>query len=381
MISWEYKRIQAHLKTAVTLIQNYRADVPLKHYLQQYFSINKKHGSKDRKYISHFCYCYYRLGHALKELAVEERLIAALSVCDNNSFVELKEYLETTSISIDTGAIFPWKNMLSEGIEVHAFTKSFLQQPDLFIRIRPNAEKSILQKLSENNISYQQLSSTCLALSNTTKVDKILQINREAVIQDLSSQRVGAFLGYARDTPRLHSELRVWDCCAASGGKSIMAYDIIGNIELTVSDVRPSIIKNLKERFQKAGIKKYQSFIADLTDPKFQLPSTKYDLIIADVPCTGSGTWARTPEQLYFFDSSKIDHYRKLQESIVAKVIPALKPGGVLLYITCSVFKKENEEMVDFIEDNFNLHLDKMELLKGYTEKADSMFVAKFIKP
>ena len=57
-------------------------------------------------------------------------------------------------------------------------------------------------------------------------------------------------------------------------------------------------------------------------------------------------------------------------------MIPQLQPGGIFIYITCSVFKKENEEMIAFIKEKFHLQLKQMEVLKGYDKKADSMFVA-----
>jgi 16S rRNA (cytosine967-C5)-methyltransferase len=60
----------------------------------------------------------------------------------------------------------------------------------------------------------------------------------------------------------------------------------------------------------------------------------------------------------------------------VSNAIPHLKPGGSFIYITCSVFRKENEEVVTFIKENFQLKLKNMEILKGYDKKADSMFVA-----
>ena len=104
--------------------------------------------------------------------------------------------------------------------------------------------------------------------------------------------------------------------------------------------------------------------------------TTCFDLIMADVPCSGSGTWSRTPEQLYYFELAKIDEYAKLQKSILKNVIMALKPGGYFLYITCSVFKKENKDAVNFLLENFNFKVLKMELLKGYEMKADSMFAA-----
>ena len=65
---------------------------------------------------------------------------------------------------------------------------------------------------------------------------------------------------------------------------------------------------------------------------------------------------------------------------IVANAIPHLQKDGIFIYITCSVFKKENEEIVNFIKEKFHLRLVQMELLKGYDKKADSMFTAAFIK-
>ena len=70
----------------------------------------------------------------------------------------------------------------------------------------------------------------------------------------------------------------------------------------------------------------------------------------------------------------------KLQKAFAGNVIKYLKPGKPLIYITCSVFKAENEDIVSYMEENLPLKLEKMELIKGYHDKADSMFVARFIK-
>ena len=75
-----------------------------------------------------------------------------------------------------------------------------------------------------------------------------------------------------------------------------------------------------------------------------------------------------------------ISGYVDKQKKIVNNVIPHLQKDGLFIYITCSVFKKENEEMVNYIKEKFHLQLLQMELLKGYDKKADSMFTAVFIK-
>ena len=110
------------------------------------------------------------------------------------------------------------------------------------------------------------------------------------------------------------------------------------------------------------------------------LQNSSFDIIITDVPCSGSGTWSRTPEQLYYFNPAEIDRYSALQKKIVQHAIPRLKPGGFLLYCTCSVFKKENEEIVQYIQQQHALQLLKKELLTGYDQKADTLFGAVFQK-
>jgi 16S rRNA (cytosine967-C5)-methyltransferase len=118
-----------------------------------------------------------------------------------------------------------------------------------------------------------------------------------------------------------------------------------------------------------------------LSQNKSEIKNLKSEIIITDVPCSGSGTWSRTPEQLYFFQERKIGEYSALQKRIVSNAISQLQPGGSFVYITCSVFKKENEEVAMYIKENFHLQLKQMEVLKGYDKKADSMFVAVFKRP
>jgi 16S rRNA (cytosine967-C5)-methyltransferase len=384
-----YKR---YFDTAVALIEQYNGSIPLAVYLKQYFAQHKKHGSKDRKQITHLCYCYYRLGHALKDLPIDTRLHIALYLCNTERGDWLQLYEEDWQTAYDEDLdkriafiqskynyhledIFFMLDNVSEGIDKPAFAKAHLVQPDLFIRIRPGHTQTVVIKLEANNINYQLLSDDCIALNNTTKIDTILQLNKEAVVQDYSSQRIAEFL---RLTTNTHPPTAVWDCCAASGGKTILAVDTLPRIQLTVSDVRASIIHNLKKRFREAGIRQYHSFVADLS---IQYHSPKqYDLVICDAPCSGSGTWGRTPEQLYFITKERIEYYTSLQKKIAGNIAKAVKKGGYLLYITCSVYKEENEAVVEFIKQTTSFQLIKSSVLEGYDKRADTMFGALFAK-
>ncbi len=376
--------------------------MPLSHYLKQFFAAEKKYGSKDRKQIAALCYNYYRLGKSVQNISIEERIILATFLCEHtfNEFLNFHKPDWNEKIALPVSEklsiisrqnrdvpnyqllitdVFPWIDELSDGIEGEQFATSFLRQPDLFLRIRPGQKDIVLKKLEAASLNFKLISEDCIALPNSTRIDEILEIDKEVVVQDASSQRV---LDFMRSHPSTEAEkYSAWDCCAASGGKSILANDILqGNLELTVSDIRESILSNLKKRFEVAGIKNYHSVIADLQTANYQLPTSNYQLLLCDVPCTGSGTWSRTPEQLYFFKPAMIDEYAERQKNIVSNAIKQLQNEGLFFYVTCSVFKKENEQIVDFIKEKFKLQLLQMENIRGYEMKADTMFVAVFRK-
>lgn len=335
-----------------------------------------------------------------KELPLEERILTGLYLCSDepdeilrhlkpewNGNANLSWREKLTLVNGELADVFPWRDELSEGIEYNKFAESFFAQPDLFLRIRPGHAEPVLLKLNAAGAKYEFISPFTIRLPNSFKANKYFELDREVVVQDYSSQRVGEYMELVRRRPSDRS-LKLWDCCAGSGGKSIMAYDHNPSIELVVSDVRKSILANLESRFKAAGIRKYKSFKADLAHSPFSIPHSSFDFIIADVPCSGSGTWGRTPEQLHYFDKKEIESYSRLQKRIVDNIVPHLDPGGHLLYITCSVFKQENEEVVEYIKQNlpagkagFHLQVKKMELLKGYEIKADSMFAALLQKP
>ena len=385
------------LRYALQIIDTYQGEMPLYAWLKSYFRDNKQMGSRDRRLLSTLVYGFYRLGHAAKGLSVEDRMLAGLFLC-NDQPTELLQYFrpgydEKVALPLSekiaflqtqpAGAgfrvtdIFPWKEELSAGIDHEAFCLSFLRQPDLFLRIRPGQEQTVRQKL---DLAGSKASATFIPpftfrLSNGFNVEEYFTPDQEVVVQDYSSQRIASFLQIAA-TPEFF-----WDACAASGGKSILVHDLYPELNITVSDIRDSILRNLRSRFAKAGIKNYQAFLTDLTRNYPPDAAANADLILADVPCTGSGTWSRTPEELWFFHPKKITQYVEIQKKIIGHIASRLLPGAWLVYSTCSVFKKENEEMAALIRDTTHgLKQDKMENIKGYDDRADTMFAARFTR-
>jgi 16S rRNA (cytosine967-C5)-methyltransferase len=382
-------RFNSYLSIAHKLIESYKGAIPFAAFLKNYFSQNKKHGSTDRKQISHLCYCYYRIGNALKTLNFNESIKIAYFLCNSTpkefAFLFDESYLSNWSEDVNLRLVFISKYYTKFELEhifnlqdlvsidhKNSFIKSHLTQPDLFIRIRPSYETIVKDKLTKNQIAFKEIASSCLVVTNGSKINEVLKVNKEVVIQDYNSQQIGILINVVKDN--LKQPISVWDCCAASGGKSILAKDILGEIQLTVSDVRASIIANLKKRFDEAGINKYQSLVADISKPT--IIRQKFDFVICDAPCSGSGTWARTPEQLYFFKEAKVNEFVSLQKNIATNAVNYLKKEGYFLYITCSVFKQENEEIVDYLLAASNLKLVEKRYFEGFEMKADTMFAA-----
>ncbi|MEI6264485.1 MAG: Fmu (Sun) domain-containing protein [Sphingobacteriia bacterium] len=392
------KYAENYIRSSIAIIGLYQGDIPFAVFLKNYFAANKKFGSKDRKYISQLCYNYFRLGKAVDHLSKEIGIKIALFICNDSAgeweilFDEIWlknwsdnlrkrfSFIQLEYPSITVHSIFPFQQFLSKEVDQDLFSLSHCIQPDLFIRVRPFNSTAVLTALQNAELPYQLIGDDSISLPNGTKLEGIITIDQQAVVQDLSSQKVGEVLTSIK--PLIGSNtISVWDCCAASGGKSILATDVFEKIELTVSDIRESILHNLKARFSRAGINKYHSFIIDLAKQlthQNSVSKNQYDLILCDAPCSGSGTWGRTPEQLHFFNEKSIDQFHQLQQKLVANIIPAVKKGGYLLYITCSVFEKENESISRFIQANAGFQLIEQKLIKGYTHKADTMFVALF---
>jgi 16S rRNA (cytosine967-C5)-methyltransferase len=379
-------RHYSHITSCVNFLENLKQQEPLNFQLKKYFSSNKKFGSTDRKKISSYAYAYCRIGHAQQNKTIQEKIIAGIFLCNQSSEPVLEEFAPDLNAQIHRSvsekllllqtsidAIFPHQHLISDTFNKEKFIVSFFNQPLVFIRTRPKKTAIVLEKLIASNVEFKKINETCFALPASSKIETIVEINKEVVIQDKSSQQV---FDYVKNNLQLiPNKPQVWDCCAASGGKSILLHDILeGNLNLHVSDIRPSIINNLQSRFKEAGMKNYQSSIVDAS--KTNSSNQQYDIIICDAPCTGSGTWARTPEQLIFFKEAEINSFIETQKSITSQALLQLKKTGLFFYITCSVFKAENEAVVNFLEEKFNLQILQMQYIEGYELQADTMFVA-----
>jgi 16S rRNA (cytosine967-C5)-methyltransferase len=389
-------KIHSYVYTSMQLLEGYEGDFPLSIYLKNHFRQHKKFGSRDRKWIRNICFAWFRAGGLLHEFNTMNRLLCSFYLMQNEGdartndvmisggdiyegidftlpLEQKMEWIHSHIGKVDLENRFPVHVDFTSSLSVADYLQGLWSQPKVWLRVRKQKMETVKSILIKEGIAFKLHDEMHLALQLDPGVslDKLNFLEKGlAEVQDLSSQRTMELI------PAKAGE-HWYDACAASGGKSLMLMDQIPGVKLTVSDNRESILVNLKQRFHRNGILNYNFFVADLADSKWKFEAgTHFDGIIADVPCSGSGTWARTPEQMNFFDEEKLKHYVSLQEKITGKLCSLLNSGDKLVYITCSVFSAENEDRVVELENSQGMKCMQSKLYQGTIEGADTLFVA-----
>lgn len=164
----------------------------------------------------------------------------------------------------------------------------------------------------------------------------------EVEIQDEGSQLV-AMLVDARPGER------VVDFCAGAGGKTLaIAAQMNNKGHVVACDVMEGRLKRGAERFRRAGLHNIETrLLASETDRWIKRHKGGYDRVLVDAPCSGTGTWRRNPDARWRASEEQgLDNLVSLQARILASAARLVKPGGRLVYATCSMLPEENEEQV-----------------------------------
>jgi len=348
------------LAVVADILSNYQYDQPFQYYFTNLCKQNRSWGSKDRKIYKNLCFAYFRMGYALNaETDIQNKINKAVSISDGSTeFPEADE-------------IFPFKSEVSPLLNFDKWVRGLQFQKPLYLVLRRGSETLVYNFLKQNQIPFEQVTEFSLKLEADSKCNHVLE-RGWAWTMDYASQKVA-------DCVEIDEDDVIWDACSGAGGKSIyISNKFIKPFHLTCSDKRFTILENLKARFKTLGLKVPQIELCDLLEP-FQL-KTKYDKVILDVPCSGSGTWGRSPENIIGFGISKIDYFSKLQLKIAGNALKNLKTEGKLIYMTCSVFTSENEKNVDYLVKNHGLKLEYMQYTFAPNNESDTLFIAVLTK-
>ena len=187
--------------------------------------------------------------------------------------------------------------------------------------------------------SRHPLADTALKLDAAVDVGRLPGFNDGLVsVQDASAQLAAGLLGAA------DAEC-VLDVCAAPGGKTCHVLEN-ADVDMTAVELDPHRMQKLAQNLDRLGLRA-RLVIADATDIENWWDGRPFDRILVDAPCSASGVIRRHPDIKSLRQPDDLTSLARIQQQILRQSWRMLRPGGVLLYVTCSVFKMENEQQIE----------------------------------
>lgn len=230
--------------------------------------------------------------------------------------------------------------------------------------------EALLTRLTQEGVIAQthQWMPDCLVLSGTGN------------LENLPSFREGLY--YVQDPAAKLSVLcaqlpkegaRVLDCCAAPGGKSFAAAIAMdGKGEITSCDIHPHKTALIENGAARLGLANLTARVQDASEPVASWVGAM-DTVIADVPCSGLGIIRKKPD-IRYKNLKELENLPQLQGRILANQASYVKPGGILLYSTCTVLKRENEDVVQaFLAEHPDFSLEKLLLPEIFPKNETGM--------
>ena len=368
--------------------------------LAAYFRENRRCGSRDRAFISEMIYSLLRYwGFIRKYLPLDRKeelesgtvrftakelgamLMAGAFISENGENAEIlrngyaltptlppaansperrarqmADYFRT-EVAISTSNLIPqwiWEK-LPENLDKDQFISALEARPPIYLRLQCTQEErtAVLDELSQNDVEIIEVENVTDALAIRAKVNMYsLNSYRKGLfeIQDLASQCVGLVCA-----PRPGS--RWLDACAGAGGKTLQLAQLMkrkGNV--TASDIRSYKLDDLRQRARRAGFPNITTKENIAASGKVKHP---FDGVLIDAPCSCSGVWRRNPGAQWILTEEDVADLARQQLEILENYAKAVRPGGVLVYATCSLFDEENASVVrSFLEKHPEFKLD-----------------------
>lgn len=159
-------------------------------------------------------------------------------------------------------------------------------------------------------------------------------------VQDEGSQLAALLTGAG---PRM----QVLDLCAGAGGKTLaLAATMQNSGQLFAYDKDKSQLRPIFDRLRRAGVRNVQVLEAGDEQPLVDLEQ-RFDIVLVDAPCSGSGTWRRRPDSKWRLSSENLQQRQADQQTVLARAARIVRPGGRLVYVTCSLLPEENNLQVE----------------------------------
>ena len=250
------------------------------------------------------------------------------------------------------------------------------QRAPLFLRVNllKADRETALAALAAEDIEAEPgpLSTTCLRVAAGERHVTRSRAFAEGLIevQDAGSQAAADYAGAEPGET-------VLDYCAGAGGKTLaLAARMGGRGLLHAHDINPERLDRLRERARRAGAE------AVLHRPGETAGLVRScDLVFVDAPCSGSGTWRRNPDAKWCLTAEKLGAELERQQQVLSRAAEAVRPGGRLIYATCSLLEAENEAQAHaFLESHRDFHAGRAPLHVTDLEAGDGFFACSFVR-
>ena len=342
----------------------YEKGTPADKFLAEFYRANHKYGSRDRRAISSCVFAYFRWKGCLEKLfdlsdgkLTGPALSAALAADDPtcpvfpfwsnvapDALMSIKDPFERLHAVTEGDLILEPYDLVPEWMpdEVpessrEAWLNGLASRPSVWLRAQTINSTKLIRRLASQGIQAERGSEVlvnAVRVKGTVHLDQLNGLAGLCEVQDFSSQCIAWPAEPA-------AKERWWDCCCGAGGKTLqLASDGGRKVQIFASDIRQDVLEQLKKR---AAAAKFKNII--VTTP-LAASLEEFDGVIVDAPCSASGRWRRNPEMRWIFKKEDLEKLTKTQFSILDKAANSVRPGGRLIYGTCSVFDVENMGVV-----------------------------------
>jgi 16S rRNA (cytosine967-C5)-methyltransferase len=368
--------------------------------LEKLLSSDKRLGSRDRKFIAETYYDMVRYWRQLEIL--EDKLPKPgtgedyfLKVClwlifkgyslaewpelSGWPFEEIQKPLDGPAILLASYPDSLWKLGLSEiGPKWEAEAIALNESAPIYLRANrlKTTPEGVKMALAGEGVACHLLPHhpDGLKLEGRTNVIRLGSFRKGLYeVQDAASQTIAPFLG--AEPGHL-----VIDACAGAGGKTLHLAALMQDAgKIVAMDVEGWKLEELKKRASRAGVRSVQTeFIRGNKTIKFW--GEKADRVLLDAPCSGLGVLRRHPDSKWKFDPAAFEEIIEIQADILDRYSQMVKPGGKLVYATCSLMPSENEKQVEhFLEEHPEFELEEQNRTWP-SEGWDGFFMARFFR-
>ncbi len=348
--------------------------------IERALKMNRKWGARDRRFIAETTYNIVRNYRLLHESAGSKSpwmLIAAYFVMHEIPFPGWKElstinaelirktYEEKKKIFAVAQSVPEWLDALGRkelGNEVWEKELPFLNE-EAKVVLRANTLKIKAAEL-QKSLRHEEIETALFPAVPEALIVKQRQNlflcpqfkDGLFELQDISSQQVARFM-------QLEEGMRVIDACAGAGGKSLHISALMnGKGKIISMDVEEWKLNELKKRAVRAGAHNIETRVIDnKTIKRYEAGA---DRVLMDVPCSGLGVLRRNPDAKWKLTETSIEEVKKKQEEILREYSIMVKPGGKLIYATCSILPSENSEQVKkFLAANSEFSFEKEKII------------------